>query len=142
MLKKITSFIVIFYCSTSCEPTSKLSKTYDRSICQDNTKEDLQKSVAYFSNIVKNDSNDLQGRYNLAMTYYKFVDSVHFQMSIKEWDYIISKDSCYNYAFHNRGICKIFLKNKLEACKDFENALRCQPSTNNTTRKEYKNLCK
>ena len=48
----------------SCENNNKENQTkpdkYERNTCVDSTKSDLNKTVLYFTNVIFNDTNDLQ----------------------------------------------------------------------------------
>lgn len=123
----------------SQDQDSSLISKYDRNICLDETKDDYQKSVLYFRGIIAKDSADLEAYYNLGMSYYKSLD---FLKAIEIYDQLIEKDSCFNYALHNRAICKFFLKDRDGACKDFERALQCSYPNMSGTKKEYERFCK
>lgn len=118
-----------------------VSSQYERDICQDNGKDDIQKSIDYYSTYTKENQEDLQAFYNLAFSYYKLADSLSWEKSIIVWDYIINKESCFNYALHNRGLCKFLLKNAEGACDDFRKALRYEYPNMDETKKTYHQLC-
>lgn len=115
---------------------------YERETCFDKSKEDYQKSIDYYSAYTKENPEDLEAFYNLAMSHYKMVDSTNWEKSIIVWNYIISKEPCFNYALHNRGLCKFFLKNTQGACSDLKKALQCEYPVMEETEKTYVDLCK
>jgi len=116
-----------------------LSSKYARNICIDNSKHDYQESVDYFIEVIKKDSTDLEAYYNLGMSYYKLLD---FKRAIATYDQLVEKDSCFNYALHNRALCKFFLKDRDGACYDFKRALQCSYPDMSGTKEEYERFCK
>ncbi|MCK4344022.1 MAG: tetratricopeptide repeat protein [Bacteroidales bacterium] len=140
--RAILSVLLLIFCinifSQKLDST-KISK-YEREICFDETKEDYQKSIVYFQEVISSDSTDLEAYYNLGMSYYKLID---FEKSIEVFDQLIEKDPCFNYALHNRGLCKFFLKDREGACKDFKLALQCDYQTNmDEIKNTYERFCK
>ncbi len=116
-----------------------LTEKHERNICYDEISSDYQKSVVYYTDIVKSDSNDLEAYYNLGMSYYKLLN---FDSAIIVFDKLILMDSCYNYALYNRALCKFFLKDKEGACEDLKRALRCPYPDTTMTKEYYDKYCK
>ena len=116
-----------------------LTQKHERNICYDETRSDYQKSIAYFTDIIKRDPNDPEAYYNLGMSYYKLLN---FDSAIIVFDKLILMDSCYNYALFNRALCKFFLKDKDGACDDFRRALQCTYPDTTTTKEYYDKYCK
>lgn len=141
MKKLLLSFFGIIISSLlySQVQDTTLSSKYAKNICFDNSKEDHQKSVDYFIEVTKKDSTDLEAYYNLGMSYYKLLD---FNKAIVTYDQLIEKNPCFNYALHNRALCKFFLKDKEGACKDFQKALQCDYPDMSGTKEEYEKVCK
>jgi len=118
--------IILLNMSVSYSQTNTNSDTTaERNICFDVTKEDFQKSISYFEKMIEKGSLNLETRYNLAMSYYKLVNETDYKKSILHWDFIIGKDSCYNYALINRALCKYFTKDLAGACFDIKKAKNC-----------------
>lgn len=141
MKQLILPFFGIFISSIlySQVQDTTLSSKYAKNICFDDSREDYQKSVDYFIEVTKKDSTDLEAYYNLGMSYYKLLD---FNKAIATYDQLIGKKPCYNYALHNRALCKFFLKDKEGACKDFKKALQCNYPDMSGTKEENEKVCK
>ena len=118
-----------------------LTSKYDRNICFDDSKEGYQESVKYFTKIIAEFPDDTSAYYNIGMSYYKLLD---FPKAIEYFSQLIEIDSCYSGAFYNRAICKIFTKDSVGACNDFEKALRCDNTDGVETmiKQEYDKFCK
>lgn len=141
-MKKLLLTLLWIFISTilySQDQDSLSISKYDRNICFDETKEGYQESVLYYKEIIAKYPNELEAYSNLGMSYYKLLN---FPRAIEIFDQLIEKDSCFNYALHNRALCKFFLKDKDGACKDFESALQCSYPDMSSTKKEYERFCK
>ena len=141
MRKLLLLFFGIFISSIhySQVQDTTLSSKYANDICSDNSKKDYQKSVDYFIEITKKDPADLEAYYNLGMSYYKLLE---FNKAVATYDQLIERNPCFNYALHNRALCKFFLKDKEGACIDFKKALQCDYRDMSGTKKEYEKICK
>lgn len=92
-----------------------------RSICEDSTKEEIQKSLTYFSDKFSKDSTDYKSCYDAGMCYYKLGK---YKEAKSYFSNLISLNSNYPGAYSNRGLINLLMKNTSEACIDFKQSIK------------------
>jgi len=131
------SILSIFYFSTLCLSQNENS----RNICLNETVNDFKRSVQHFEKLIAQDSSDLDALHDLGMSYYKLRS---YDKAITTFSLLIAKDECYLNPLSNRGLSKYLSGDKVGACEDLAQALKCKMKSKQ--RKSEKNqiaeLCK
>jgi tetratricopeptide (TPR) repeat protein len=84
--------------------------------CTDSTENDFLKSIAFYDGRLSIDSTDQISYYRLGMCYFKLRN---YNSAIQYFDKLIKLNPKWPAAYSNRGLCKLFLNRKNDACKDF-----------------------
>jgi len=123
-------------------PGTHQSKKEIRNFCKDENIEDCKASIKYCLNKIATDSMDLDARYHLAMSYSLLNDSIAMQQSLLHWNFILQKDSCYNYALFNRGLCRYYFQDTNGMCQDLKRAKLCKYPDKSDIDEYLKEYCK
>lgn len=117
------------------------SKKADRNFCKVETIEDCKEAVNYCLNNLKTDSLNLDLRYHLALSYSLLNDTIAMQQSLFQWNFLIKKDSCYNYALFNRALCRYFFQDTIGMCLDLKQAKLCKYPDKSDIDVYFKEFC-
>jgi hypothetical protein len=120
---------------------AKKHKKEIRNFCKVESIEDCKASIKYCLNKIKSDSMDLNARYHLALSYSLLNDSIAMQQSLFHWNFLLQKDSCYNYALFNRGLCRYFFQDTSGMCQDLKWAKLCKYPDNSDIEIYLKDYC-
>ena len=102
---------------------SKLSFGQDTlpNICTDNSIEGINKAIDFYKKRLEKDCNDQRAYYVLGMCHYRLID---LKTAIQYFDQLIALNPKYEAAYSNRGLCKMFLKDRVGACADFAQSIK------------------
>ena len=84
--------------------------------CVDSTTYDIRESIAFYQGRLSLDSSDQISYYSIGMSFFKLGD---YSSAIQYFNSLEILNPEYPSLYTNRGICKLLMANKLEACNDF-----------------------
>jgi tetratricopeptide (TPR) repeat protein len=86
----------------------------------ENEKNKIQQTINNNEKKLKRNPDDLKALSKIAISHYKLKD---LQTAISYYDRIIAINTKYAGALANRGMCKLFLGDKMGACSDFQQSI-------------------
>jgi tetratricopeptide (TPR) repeat protein len=98
----------------------KKVNTKCRRLCDDKTKIDIQKSIAFYENRLLEIPADQESYYSLGLCFLKLKE---VKKAIQYLDTLINLNPNYTAALSNRGLCKSFLGDQQGACADFKKSV-------------------
>gem|GEM_PF-6778105 len=93
-----------------------------RTVCFKETSDpkEIRKQMSYYHRQIAKNPKDTVAYYSLGMCHYRLGE---FKAAIADFDTLIAMDRIYSGGYSNRGICKLFSKDKTGACEDFRQSV-------------------
>lgn len=113
ILKTLTMKKLLLFLTLSLTMLTSFSQT-------ENEKNKIQEIIINNEKKLQRNPDDLKALSKIAISHYKLKD---LQIAISYYDRIITINARYPGALANRGMCKLFLRDKMGACTDFQQSI-------------------